>query len=110
MIGLTVVAIGTGAPEIAATVIAALRNQTDLAMANLIGSNIFNLLGILGTAALWRPLHFDAARVTADGWWMLGSVILLLPVMLIGRRITRPEGGLLLALYGTYLVVITRAA
>ncbi len=108
MIGLTVVAIGTGAPEIAATMIAALRKQTDLAMGNLIGSNIFNLLGILGAAALWRPLHFESVLVMHDGWWMLGSAVLLLPVILIGARITRAEGALLLAIYVTYLVIITR--
>jgi cation:H+ antiporter len=86
LIGLTVVAIGTGAPETAATVIAAVRKETDLAMGNLIGSNIFNLLGILGAAALWRPLRFDSALMAHDGWWMLGSVVLLLPVILIGAR------------------------
>jgi cation:H+ antiporter len=110
IIGLTVVAIGTGAPEIAATVIAAVRRQTDLAMANLIGSNVFNLLGILGVAALWHPLRFDSALVTQDAWWMLGTAALLLPVILIGARVTRLEGGLLLALYAAYLVIVIRGA
>jgi cation:H+ antiporter len=110
VIGLTVVAIGTGAPEIAATVIAAIRKQADIAMGNLIGSNIFNILGILGAAALWRPLHFDSALVRVDGWWMFGTVALLLPIMLIGKRVTRFEGALLIAIYVRYLfVVIGRA-
>jgi cation:H+ antiporter len=109
IIGLTVVAIGTGAPEIAATVIAALRRETDLAFANLVGSNIFNLLGILGVAALWRPLQFDAALVTQDAWWMVGTAAFLLPVMLIGRRVTRIEGALLLGIYATYVVLIVRS-
>jgi cation:H+ antiporter len=107
IIGLTIVAIGTGAPEIAATLIAAVRNETELAMANLIGSNIFNLLGILGAAALLRPLHFDASAVATDRWWMFGSVALLLPVMLIGSRVTRLEGALLLAIYVVYVALIT---
>ena len=92
IIGLTIVAIGTGAPEIAATVIAAVRKAADLAMGNLIGSNVFNLLGILGAAAMWRPLHFDAGIVTGDSWWMLGSVVLLLPIMLIAKRVTADRG------------------
>jgi cation:H+ antiporter len=107
LIGLTVVAIGTGAPEIAASVIAALRKQSDLAMSNLIGSNIFNLLGVLGVAALVQPLQFTFAALVSDGWWMLGVTVLLLPIMLIGRRVTRIEGALLIATYATYLVVIT---
>lgn len=106
IIGLTIVAIGTGAPEIATTVIAAVRKQADLAMGNLIGSNIFNLLGILGTAALWRPLQFDATIMRGDGWWMLVAVVLLLPIMLIGKRITRIEGLILTAVYGAYLFTV----
>ncbi|MGH7468466.1 MAG: calcium/sodium antiporter [Longimicrobiales bacterium] len=107
-IGLTVVAIGTGAPEIAATLAAALRKHTDIAMGNLIGSNIFNVLGILGVAALWRPLRFESTLVAYDAWWMLGTALLLLPVILIGARVTRAEGALLLGIYVTYLATITR--
>jgi cation:H+ antiporter len=110
VVGLTVVAIGTGAPEIAATVVAAMRRQADLAMGNLIGSNIFNLLGILGMAALLRPLRFDAELVRTDGWWMIASVVLLLPLMLLGKRVTRLEGALLLGIYATYLVLLIRSA
>jgi cation:H+ antiporter len=109
VIGLTIVAIGTGAPEIAATVIAAVRREAGLAMANLIGSNIFNLLGILGVAALWRPLEFSPEFARRDSWWMFGSVVLLLPIMLIAKRVTRIEGMLLLVVYMTYLVLIVRA-
>jgi cation:H+ antiporter len=110
IIGLTIVAIGTGAPEIATTVIAAVRKQADLAMGNLIGSNIFNLLGILGTAALWRPLQFDATVVRGDGWWMLAAVVLLLPIMLIARRVTRIEGAILVGVYAVYLITVIRTA
>jgi cation:H+ antiporter len=110
IIGLTIVAIGTGAPEIATTVIAAVRKQADLAMGNLIGSNIFNLLGILGTAALWRPLQFDGTLVGVDGWWMLAAVVLLLPIMLIAKRVTRIEGAILVLVYAVYLVTVMRTA
>ena len=109
-IGLTVVAIGTGAPEIATTVVAALRRETDLAMGNLIGSNIFNILGILGVAALWHPLRFDPVTIVLDGWIMLASAALLLPIILIGSRVTRIEGGVLLALYVAYLTLVVRSA
>ncbi len=110
VIGLTVVAIGTGAPEIAATVITALRRQSDLGMANLIGSNIFNLLGVLGVAALWRPLRFDSAVVAMDSWWMMGSALLLLPIVRFRARVSRFEGAVLLAIYAAYLIMITRTA
>ncbi len=109
VIGLTIVAIGTGAPEIAASAMAALRGQPDLAIGNVIGSNIFNVLGILGVAALWRPVGFDAVSATVDGWWMVGTVVLLLPVILIGRRVTRPEGALLIIVYAAYLFTVLNA-
>ena len=105
-IGLTVVAVGTGAPEIAATIIAAIRSRADLAIGNLIGSNIFNLLGIIGLAALRRPAVIGSA-FAADGWWMLWSAALLLPVVVIAGRVTRIEGALLLAAYVAYLVFLT---
>jgi cation:H+ antiporter len=110
IIGLTVVAIGTGVPEIAATIVAAVRKEADLALGNLIGSNVFNLLGILGAAALVRPLRFDPALIRSDAWWMIGSVVLLLPLMLLRRRVDRREGALLLGVYATYLVLLIRAA
>jgi cation:H+ antiporter len=106
VIGLTVVAIGTGAPEIATSIVAALRKQTDIAVANMIGSNIFNLLGILGTAAVVRPIAFSPAVAATDSLWMLGTTVLLLPIMLYGRRIVRWEGALLLAVYAVYLALL----
>jgi len=106
VIGLTVVAIGTGAPEIATSIVAALRKETDIAVANMIGSNIFNLLGILGVTAVLRPIGFSQAVAATDSLWMLGSTVLLLPIMLVGRRIKRWEGALLLGVYALYLALL----
>jgi cation:H+ antiporter len=104
MIGLTVVAVGTGMPELATSVVAAARRQTDVAVANMIGSNIFNLLGILGITALVHPFRFSAAIAGSDLWWMLAVSALLLPVL--GRRmeVVRWEGGLLVGAYVAYLL------
>jgi cation:H+ antiporter len=102
VIGLTVVAIGTGAPEIAAS-LAAARNETEMALSNLIGSNIFNLLAILGVIAVWQPIRFSGDVASQDLWWLLGTTVLLLPVLLVGKRVSRPEGALLLIVYAVYL-------
>jgi cation:H+ antiporter len=103
VIGLTIVAVGTSAPELATSLIAAFRRQTDLAVANIIGSNVFNLLGILGTAGLILPLQVSAGMLASDVWWMLGTSALLLPLMYFGRRLSRLDGALLLTAYGAYL-------
>lgn len=108
VIGLTVVAGGTGAPELATSLMAAYRRRTDVAVANMIGSNIFNILGILGVTALVRPLAVDAAVVQVDLWWMVGTTVLLLPLLWTDGRLSRVEGGLLLAAYGVYLTVLLR--
>jgi cation:H+ antiporter len=103
VIGLTIVAGGTSLPELATSAVAAARRQADIALANVIGSNIFNILGILGVAALVRPLSVAPALVTSDMWWMLAFSLVLLPMMLRGMRISRREGTTLLAGYGVYL-------
>jgi cation:H+ antiporter len=108
VIGLTVVAIGTSMPEVAASVVAATRGRTDVAIANLIGSNIFNILGILGTTALIRPTPVSAVMLNSDMVWMMASALALFPVMRTGMRISRLEGVLLLAMYVAYLVLLLR--
>jgi cation:H+ antiporter len=103
VIGLTIVAAGTSAPEVATSIIAAVRRQTDVAVANIIGSNIFNLLGILGTAGLILPLQVSAGMLASDVWWMLGTALVLFPLMYIGKRLSRLDGALLFGVYGAYL-------
>lgn len=103
VIGLTVVAIGTSLPELATSIVAALRRQTDIALGNVIGSNIFNLLGILGTTALVSPLDLAASALAIDAWILLGVTALLLLFALSRARIVRLEGAAFLALYAAYL-------
>src|SRR5688572_11191297 len=108
VIGLTIVAGGTGAPEFATSLVAALRKRTDVAIANIIGSNIFNILGILGVSALVAPVAVSPALVRTDMWWMIGTAVLLLPLMRSQSRLSRAEGGLLVAVYVAYLVILLR--
>jgi len=103
VIGLTLVAVGTSLPELSISVIAALRKHADVAIGNILGSNIFNLLGILGVSALLQPLPMHARILQFDQWVMLGTALLLLLFLYTQSRITRLEGGILLAGYGTYL-------
>jgi cation:H+ antiporter len=106
VIGLTIIAAGTGLPEVVTSIVSSYRGRDDVAIANVIGSNLFNILGILGLSALVAPLPVDAAIVSSDNWWMLGITLLLFPLMFTGLRINRWEGALLLAAYGTYLTLL----
>jgi len=108
VIGLTVVAAGTSLPELATSATAAWRGKDDIAIANLIGSNIFNVLGIVGTTALIHPLPVPQEIIDRDSWWMLGISALLLPLMRSNMRVTRPEGAVLLACFVAYMTVLLR--
>jgi len=104
VIGLTVVAVGTSLPELATSLIAALRGQRDIAVGNVIGANLFNLLGVLGVTALIAPtpLSVSPNALDFDLPVMLGVAALCLPVFYSGYRVTRAEGLLLLGLYAAY--------
>lgn len=102
VIGLTVVAVGTSLPELAASVAAAVKRQGDIALGNVIGSNIFNSLGILGATAIIRPIDVPDSILHSDVWIMLGAAVLLVIVAATGRRVGRMEGAVLLALYAGY--------
>ncbi len=103
VIGLTVVAFGTSLPELAASVIAAYRGHSDIAVGNVVGSNLFNILGIAGVAAVVAPLPVSASILSFDIWVMLGATVLLLPILL-GRWHPRRGGAVLfLILYGAYI-------
>ncbi len=106
VIGLTIVATGTSLPELVTSLIAARKGQSDVAVANVVGSNIFNVLGIAGPTALITELPIDSDVLSRDGWWMLALSLLLLPLMRSHMRIDRWEGGVLLAGYGAYLFVL----
>lgn len=106
VIGLTLVAVGTSLPEFATSVVAAARRQSDVAVGNVVGSNIFNILGILGLSSLINPIHVAAQMARIDVWVMVGVSIVLTPFLLIRGRIGRSAGGAFLALYVAYTVFL----
>lgn len=103
VIGLTVVAIGTSLPELATSVIAAVRRQAEIALGNILGSNIYNVLGILGTTALVKPVPMPDDIASTDVWVMVSATLLLLVFATTGRQICRLEGVSFVALYGGYI-------
>jgi cation:H+ antiporter len=105
VIGLTLVAIGTALPELATMLASAGHRRADVGFGNVIGSNLFNILGITGTAALIRPLAVPAEVAQLHVWIMLGSTVLLVWFALTGWRISRPEGAALVLAYAAYIVV-----
>ncbi len=105
MIGLTVVAFGTSSPEIAVSLEAALMGHGDVAVGNVIGSNIFNILSILGISALVMPITVNGIQVL-DYAVMVGVALLILPFLMTGLQLARVEGAILLGLYGGYLYLL----
>lgn len=112
LIGLTIVAAGTSLPEVATSVVASLRGERDIAVGNVVGSNVFNLLGVLGLSAVVAPggipiappaLHFDLPV-------MIAVALACLPIFVAGREIARWEGGLFLAYYIAYTAYLALAA
>ena len=106
IISISVIAIGTSVPELAASVIAAVRKEESLAIGNLLGSNIFNVLAVLGITSLVTDIPVEDAKIfTKDIWIMLGFVLLLYPVMRVYSKstINRFEGSLMLLAYIAYI-------
>ncbi|MES3008766.1 MAG: calcium/sodium antiporter [Pseudomonadota bacterium] len=102
LVGLTIVAVGTSLPELATSLVAAVRKQDDIAIGNIVGSNIFNILGILGLASILHPIS-SAGFAQTDFVVMLLLAVLLLPLAWTGRRLGRMEGLVLLAAYVAYV-------
>ncbi|MBU2981909.1 calcium/sodium antiporter [Lentibacter algarum] len=109
VIGLTLVALGTSLPELATTTMAALRRQADVALGNVIGSNMFNLLAIIGVTALVGKIPVDEQFLRFDLWVMLGATLMLVPFVFFKRNLTRAWGVLLTALYLGYIVIVVMA-
>jgi cation:H+ antiporter len=103
VIGLTIVAVGTSLPEMATSVIAAFRKHTDIAVGNIVGSNIFNIFGILGVTALIAPIPAEARFAAIDMWWVAASSLGLAIVAFVLGGLPRIAGAGLLAAYGAYL-------
>lgn len=103
VIGLTIVAIGTSLPELATSVIAAFRKHTEIAVGNIVGSNIFNIFGILGVTALIAPIPAEARFAAIDMWWVAASSVGLAVVAFVLGGLPRIAGAALLVAYGAYL-------
>lgn len=104
VIGLTLVAVGTSLPELATSVIAAFKKQADVAMGNVIGSNVFNLLGIIGVAGFVGPIPVPDSMLHSDLWVMAAASLLLIPFILMRLNITREVGIAFVAAYVAYTV------
>ncbi|HEY1042608.1 MAG TPA: calcium/sodium antiporter [Telluria sp.] len=112
VIGLTIVAAGTSLPEVATSIIAALRGQRDIAVGNAVGSNVFNILGVLGLSSLASPagIHVAPSVLAFDLPVMIAVAIACLPIFFTGNLIARWEGGLFLGLYAAYMAYLLLAA
>lgn len=106
IIGLTMVALGTSLPEVVTTVLAALKGHSDLAVGNVLGSNIFNVLCVLGVSGVIGPLEVPGIAIQRDAWVMLGLTLLLIPIMLTRFTVSRAEGTVLMTAYAAYVVVV----
>lgn len=104
IIGLTVVAVGTSLPELAATLVSAIKKQGDMIIGNILGSNIFNILGILGITAMIKPISVDAHMLNFDIWFMLGVAIFLAALLWVKRPLLgRVTGSVMLLVYVGYI-------
>jgi cation:H+ antiporter len=113
VVALTIVAAGTSLPEVATSITAALKGERDIAVGNVVGSNIFNILAVLGLSGLAAgPAGITVAPsiMAFDSWVMLVSAVACLPIFLTGREIARWEGGVFLAFYGFYVTYLVLAA
>lgn len=106
VIGLTLIALGTSLPELATTVAAAIRRNADVALGNVLGSNMFNLAGIMGVTALVAPVPVDRSFLTVDLWVMLASSLVLLPFVIRRFDMGRPVGVVFTVLYCVYVAFL----
>lgn len=104
VIGLTLVAVGTSLPELAAAIAAAVRKHSDVVIGNILGSNLYNILGILGLTSVIMPIPFSEQMAKLDIWMMLATAIVLLPIVWFGeKKIGRMLGIMFLAVYLVYV-------
>jgi len=108
-VGLTLVAVGTSLPELATSIVAAVRKHSDVAVGNVVGSNIFNILGILGITAIVRPIAVVERIATVDVWIMLAVAVFVTPFLVWRGRIGRVAGLVFLALYVAYVTTLFAA-
>jgi cation:H+ antiporter len=106
LVGLTAVAVGTSLPELLTTVVAASRGETGLAVGNIVGSSIFNILGVTGITAIVHPIAVTETLGHEDGLIMVGTTLMLVPFLVTGWKISRFEGLLLFIGYLTFLAFL----
>jgi len=105
-IGLTVVALGTSLPELATAVAASIQDEGDILVGNVVGSNVFNLLAVLGCASVANPIHVSDSVIQVEAPVMLAVSILVLPFVWTTLRLTRLEGGIMLAAYAAFVILL----
>ncbi|MCH7929862.1 MAG: calcium/sodium antiporter [Proteobacteria bacterium] len=103
VIGLTLVAVGTSLPELATAIVAAIRRHPEVAIGNVLGSNIFNIMGVLGITAMVTPVPISAQIIEFDLWVMLAVAAASIPVLMTGWRVDRIEAAVFLTLYAAYV-------
>lgn len=106
VVGLTVVALGTSLPEMVTAAVASYKGETDLALGNLMGSNIFNILSILGITAIIKPIFVHEVILNKDIIWMLMITLMILPLMIVRREVGRADGIVLLIVYAVYVYTV----
>ena len=106
IIGVTVVAFGTSVPELVTSLVAAYRKEPSLSIGNLIGSNIFNILLVLGFTSIIRPLKVSQDVLVFDSTYMIGVAFLLMILFIVGKKITRFKGIILMLSYIVYILIV----
>jgi len=106
VVGLTIVALGTSLPELVTAALASYKGQTDLALGNLMGSNIFNILSILGITSIIQKIHVHEEILNKDIIWMILITFMILPLMVMRREVGRVDGIILLIVYSVYIYTV----
>jgi cation:H+ antiporter len=106
VIGVTIIAFGTSVPELATSAIAAFKKQADISIGNLIGSNIFNILAVIGLTGIITPIPVSEMVINFDVFWVIGIAFVLFPLMRYGKIITRTKGIFLLTIYLAYILLL----
>jgi len=106
VIGITIVAFGTSVPELVTSVVAAYRKEMEISVGNLIGSNIFNIMAVIGITAMVHPISIEQSVVNWDMLWMLGIFLAIFPMMWLKRKVNRVSGAILLSTYFLYIYLL----
>lgn len=110
VVGITIVAFGTSVPELITSAVAAFRKQTDISIGNLIGSNIFNIMAVIGVTSIVKEIEVKDVAIQFDMVWMIGIAFVLFPLMIIGKKMGWLKGVILLGAYGTYIALLLISA